>query len=150
MMRLGRCWYESAHGGEEGYSDVGSGEGLLSVNGLVFIEGDGVDDDDFTVVGSARDLNEALRDLRHRGKPGEQVLLVALKKKKILQLDYFIFLALKYKFIGLGCDQREAIGLASRCFPWHFRFLESLRKQNNHPFLFVSIGDRNRKTMGFQ
>jgi len=34
-----------------------------------------------------------------------------------LQLDRFIFLALEYKCIGLGCDQREPVRLASRCLP---------------------------------
>ena len=112
-----------SQGGEEGYSGGGGGEGLRSLNGLVFTEGDGVDDDAFTVLGSARDLNEALRDLRYRGKPGEQVLLCCFLiyyyyyYYHYLQLDRFIFLALEYKCIGLGCDQREPVGLASRCLP---------------------------------
>jgi len=42
------------------------------LRGLVFTEGDGVDDDAFTVVGSASALNEALRDLRYKGKPGRE------------------------------------------------------------------------------
>jgi hypothetical protein len=61
-------------GGTYSYSGGlgGRKRGLRGVRGLVFTEGDGVDDDHFTVVGSAAAINEALQDLRYRGKDGHE------------------------------------------------------------------------------
>jgi ELWxxDGT repeat protein len=70
---LGHGWDDFAElslGGTVGYRGGGGGRGRRAVAGLVYTLGSGVNDDYLEVSGSAEALNEALQDLRYRGKDG--------------------------------------------------------------------------------